>query len=294
MNKNQKNKLNKILSKVGDLNFKRRIIAMLDYLDIQDGEVILDMGCGEGFYSMIFDQLHNCKVIAVDYDKAILAMAGGWLENSEKVSFEEGDICNLRFDDNYFDKILCTEVIEHIEDDTKATKELYRVLKPGGILAVTVPNSNYPLVWDPFNKIREWLGFGHFDPLNGFWGGIWAHDHKRLYSPNSLKTLLQKAGFEVSNLGVLTHYGIPFNHLVLYIGKQFYTSFPVPDSIKNSMEKFKWDARDDCVIEKISIFSLLLNFGLKIMKWADHFNDRNFSLDTSSMAVMALAKKKNK
>ena len=61
--------LTKMLSKVGDLNFKRRVLTMLDYLDIQPGEVILDMGCGEGFYSVIFDKLYDCKVYAVDYDE---------------------------------------------------------------------------------------------------------------------------------------------------------------------------------------------------------------------------------
>ncbi|WP_191860453.1 class I SAM-dependent methyltransferase [Hanstruepera ponticola] len=44
----------------------------------------------------------------------------------------KADICNLPFDDNSFDVILCNHVLEHIPDDTKAMQELYRVLKPGG------------------------------------------------------------------------------------------------------------------------------------------------------------------
>lgn len=44
----------------------------------------------------------------------------------------KADICNLPFDNNSYDVILCNHVLEHIPDDTKAMQELYRVLKPGG------------------------------------------------------------------------------------------------------------------------------------------------------------------
>jgi len=80
MNKEIDTKLQKILSKTGDLNFKRRVITMLDYLDIQPGDNILDMGCGEGFYSMVLDNLYDCKITAVDFDPEILALAHKWLD----------------------------------------------------------------------------------------------------------------------------------------------------------------------------------------------------------------------
>lgn len=44
----------------------------------------------------------------------------------------KADICDLPFDDNSYDVILCNHVLEHIPNDTKAMEELYRVLKPGG------------------------------------------------------------------------------------------------------------------------------------------------------------------
>ena len=51
----------------------------------------------------------------------------------------KADICNLPFKDNEFDVILCNHVLEHIPDDTKAIKELYRVLKVGGFGIFQVP-----------------------------------------------------------------------------------------------------------------------------------------------------------
>ncbi len=51
----------------------------------------------------------------------------------------KADICNLPFNDNQFDVILCNHVLEHIPDDTKAMKELYRVLKPSGMAILQIP-----------------------------------------------------------------------------------------------------------------------------------------------------------
>jgi len=51
----------------------------------------------------------------------------------------KADICNLPFQDNTYDMILCNHVLEHIPDDTKAMKELYRVMKPGGIGIFQIP-----------------------------------------------------------------------------------------------------------------------------------------------------------
>ena len=51
----------------------------------------------------------------------------------------KADICNLPFEDNYYDVILCNHVLEHIPNDTKAMQELYRVLKPGGMGIFQIP-----------------------------------------------------------------------------------------------------------------------------------------------------------
>jgi predicted SAM-dependent methyltransferase len=51
----------------------------------------------------------------------------------------KADICNLPFEDNLYDVILCNHVLEHIPDDTKAMQELYRVLKPDGMAILQIP-----------------------------------------------------------------------------------------------------------------------------------------------------------
>ena len=51
----------------------------------------------------------------------------------------KADICNLPFEDNQYDIIFCNHVLEHIPDDTKAMQELFRVLKPGGMAILQIP-----------------------------------------------------------------------------------------------------------------------------------------------------------
>jgi len=279
--------LDKMLSRVGDLNFRRRVITMLSYLDIKDGDKILDAGCGEGFYTMIISNLWKCEITSIDYDTEILNKAKKWLPNSDKIIVRQESLYEIKSSDNYFDKVLCTEVIEHLEDDKKAISELKRVLKTGGTLALTVPNKNYPLLWDPLNKIRESLGLGHFNPLNGFWGGIWAYDHKRLYLPKEIEEVVCSCGFEIKKTEALTHFGIPFNHLVLYVGKNLYNRMPVSEDMKKSMEKFEWKDSD-----KKNLWRVLLNLGFSILKKVDSLNEKDFSLNTSTMAVSILAIKK--
>ena len=57
----------------------------------------------------------------------------------ENVSDFRFDIMNIDCDDNRWDFIICHRVIEHVPDDRKAIKELYRILKPGGVLILSVP-----------------------------------------------------------------------------------------------------------------------------------------------------------
>jgi len=97
------------------------------------------------------------------------------------------DITAIPFNDHTFDVILCSHVLEHVQDDRKAISELYRVLKPGGWAILMVPidldratTFEDPSVIDP--KERERL-FGQ-------------HDHVRWYGRDFL-TRLEQAGFIV-------------------------------------------------------------------------------------------------
>lgn len=281
------NQIDKILSKVGDLNFKRRVLKVVEYLQIDENDKVLDAGCGEGFYVMLFSELYNCFVVGVDSDEKILNQARNWLKDKPGLELKQGNINKLDFPDNYFDKIVCSEVLEHIPDDRGAVKELFRVMKPGGTLAVTVPNKNYPFMWDPLNKIREAMGLGHFNAKSEVFGGVWAYDHKRLYTVLEVEKIMVNAGFKLEKKEVLTRYGVPFYLLFLVLGKRMYTKLPVPKEVESSMEKFKWGQK----VETKSIFSFAINMVFSFIKFIDRLNNREFNLGTPTMVISVKATK---
>lgn len=119
-----------------------------DRLGLQAGQTLLDLGCGFGRHAYEAAR-RGAHVVACDMSMPELievrntfsAMAAENQYDSEAVSTMEvtGDATLLPFGDNSFDRIIISEVLEHIPDDFAALNELSRVLKPGGILAATVP-----------------------------------------------------------------------------------------------------------------------------------------------------------
>lgn len=124
--------------------------------------VLLDFGCGEKPYESLFEVE---KYIGLDYEHT-----GHDHKNESIEVFYDGK--TIPFDDQYFDSVLCTEVLEHVFDIDHTLEEINRVLKKGGKLLVTCP-----FVWNE-----------HEVP----------YDYAR-YTVYALKYLFEKHGFRVLN-----------------------------------------------------------------------------------------------
>ena len=120
----------------------------IDYrlIDIRDGECILDAGCGEGRHTYQACQQAHCTVCALDIEQVNLSKTKYMLNMMESEGTSgpkwvalRGDAIHLPFRDMLFDKIICSEVLEHVASDNHAVRELKRVLKDTGLLAVSVP-----------------------------------------------------------------------------------------------------------------------------------------------------------
>ncbi len=168
------------------------LTVRFDELGVRDGDLLLDMGCGAGRHA--FEGFRRgARVVAFDYSAAELKDVGGLFaamreageagtEPGSLAVTANGDALRLPFPDNTFDRIIASEVLEHVTDDQVALHEVFRVLKPGGTLAATVPS------WLP-EQICWALSDEYHAPFVE--GG-----HVRIYSEPKLRARMRAAGLQ--------------------------------------------------------------------------------------------------
>ena len=168
------------------------LTVRFDRLGVQPGDLLLDMGCGAGRHA--FESYRQgARVVAFDYSAAELKDVGGLFAAMQGTgeagtrpdslaATTNGDALALPFPDGTFDRIIASEVLEHVTDDQQALRELHRVLKPGGTLAATVPS------WLP-EQICWALSDEYHAPFVE--GG-----HVRIYSEHELRVRMRGAGLQ--------------------------------------------------------------------------------------------------
>jgi SAM-dependent methyltransferase len=164
-----------------------------DRLGVGAGELMLDLGCGAGRHA--YEALRRgARVVAYDLDpvgiKDTAVLLAAMVASGEAVApaagaAVNGDALNLPFGPGAFDRIIASEVLEHIPSDATAISELVRVLQPGGTLAVTVPR------WGP--ELANWALSDEYHSIPG--------GHIRIYRASTLERRLRAAGLEVTGRG---------------------------------------------------------------------------------------------
>ena len=161
----------------------------LERLDVQPGETLLDAGCGEGRHC--FGALERgARVVGLDLDLDSLRPAAGGLRNRGRElgklgGMTQGNTFHLPFRDETFDKVICSEVMEHVHDFTGVARELARVTKRGGRLAITIPTATSEQLY-----LR--LGDEYFESPGG---------HIRIFRPRQLAEGLADAGLATVGVG---------------------------------------------------------------------------------------------
>jgi SAM-dependent methyltransferase len=166
-------------------------LLTVDYsrLQIAPGDRVLDVGAGNGRHAYEAYR-RGARVVAFDLDRdelaAVAGMCGamraeGQVTPGAGSAAVSGDATVLPFADNSFDKVIAAEVFEHILDDQRAMNEVARVLRPGGVLAVTVP------AWLP-----ERICWGLSREYHEVPGG-----HVRIYTRLELEAKLRRAGLAI-------------------------------------------------------------------------------------------------
>jgi SAM-dependent methyltransferase len=157
-----------------------------DRLPVGPGDRVLDMGCGAGRHAFAAYRA-GADVVALDRSASDLAeveatfaamRAAGEVPLRASATAVRGDAYALPFPDATFDRVIAAEVLEHLPEDDRAVAELARVLRPGGLMAVTVPR------WGP-----ERVCWALSDAYHQVEGG-----HVRIYRGGELVRRLETTG----------------------------------------------------------------------------------------------------
>jgi SAM-dependent methyltransferase len=158
---------------------------------VTGGTRLLDVGAGGGRHAR--EALaRGADVVAVDLDAEVVRAAdrslgelSGWLPSGRRHLCLAADALRLPFPDATFDCVIASEVLEHIPADEQALRELRRVTRPGGTVAVTVPSSMPErLCWALSREYHDVAG-----------------GHVRIYRAGELEARMEGAGLRVSGRG---------------------------------------------------------------------------------------------
>ena len=184
--------------RIGLTNYLREFF-IVKFLHPKKEDVLLDCGCAAG--KQLFHLSGQIKAgYGTDISQNFIDMADKYKNENgfDNLHFVKSDIEKIPFADAFFDKIICAEVLEHVFDKDLALRELLRVLKPSGVLLITVPNLNADAtLWGSF--LRR-LGVRKFKPIDVFSKeelGQHGDAHVREFSKDSLKQWLEDGGMRI-------------------------------------------------------------------------------------------------
>lgn len=164
-----------------------------DRLGVKPKDLMLDAGCGEGRHSfecfargaMVWSMDMDMDSVRKARYTLVYMLRNNQVPEGGGFLVHLGDALNLPFKDETFNRIICSEVMEHVSDDDQACRELSRVLKKGGTIAITIPTYISELAYDT-------LTYEYFTSPGG---------HVRKYFPKKISSIMRKNGLEIYNIG---------------------------------------------------------------------------------------------
>lgn len=157
---------------------KERVKICIKAMPLNKNSMVLDLGCGKPSFLKMLEAKSNCQTYGVDFS------SNGWeaeKEQYQNLELIEGDLETVKALNQKFDLITMWHYLEHDYEPTATIQTLKKLLKPNGKLIIEVPNLN--------SLTRKWQG--------AFWEGWHTPRHTVLYSPETLRFLLEENSFKV-------------------------------------------------------------------------------------------------
>jgi SAM-dependent methyltransferase len=139
---------------------------------------------------------HCTQLIGCDVNEEDLAHARSLNNQVPNLRYELNNALELSYADASFDLIVSCEVIEHVGQPEKMVQEMARVLRPDGIAIMTFPSREFPITYDPVNRIWQWFRKPG-DKENVISQGAYAFGHDYLIGSADFKNWAEGAGFEI-------------------------------------------------------------------------------------------------
>lgn len=182
-----------------------------------EGDKFLDIGCGLGLGLAYANQM-GCELHATEFETGALEFVGRHFE----VATFQGDVWAANYPNDFFDFIHISHVIEHVLDPRAYVKEMKRIVKPGGYIAIGTPNMSSKLY--QFHRWASFLRFQIPDVVDGL-------EHTFIFPKSVLSSLCQQEGLAVidhythglgEKLGRLLRYQMPLSKKINLLIQNFF------------------------------------------------------------------------
>lgn len=231
------------------------ILKMISAIDIAKNAKILDVGCGPG--EMVKDLIQfEREIYGIDIANEMVQIAKERIKNESvnqtQVVIAEGDIEKLNFENNFFDVIICSGVVEYLKDDVVWLAEIKRTLKPNGYLIINVTNKY---------SVRRWT----------------ASIIEKIKSNNFIYSILNFFKEKILNKGKLHYFPFkPRTHSPYKFDKYM---------MENNFQKIKHNYFDFAIMPAPidTIFSFIF---IHLRKYMEKFSQRNMIFNGTGYIVL--------
>ncbi len=131
--KNWANEYDKTLGKVK--RHHKLLELMVELSDVEQGNTVLDVGCGTGLLSLKFLKKNNCRIVGIDNSKQMLTVFKDKIKKlslADRITCKSEDAVSLSFKKNSFDVVASSVTLHHVKNKYPVIRKIHNILKPGG------------------------------------------------------------------------------------------------------------------------------------------------------------------